>query len=66
MSAFKERNKQKLGFTKNSLRFVLRTAANAHEIFNMYHGICLIYKYVNEVNIPTVVKKFTAEWRSKE
>lgn len=62
MSAFKERNKHKRGFTDD---FVLRTAANACEIFNMYHGICLVYKYVNEGNIPTVVKKFTAKWRSK-
>lgn len=24
----------------------------------MYHGICMIYKYVNEGNISTVVNKF--------
>lgn len=31
----------------------------------MYHGICLIQKYVNEGNIPAVVKKFTTEWGSR-
>lgn len=30
---------------------------------NIYYRICLKFKYVNEGSIPTVVKKFTADWQ---
>jgi len=44
---------------------IKKSAANAPEIYNIYCSICLILEYVNEGSIPTVVRKFTTDWRWK-
>lgn len=41
---------------------MIHAIVDAPDVFNMYHGICLILNYVNQSNIPTVVKKFIADW----